>query len=196
MISKPQGYDAAQAIEGNGGPRLEPGGYVCRILRVQEQMSKSSGKPMIVFEFDINEGTHRGFYTQKYKQASKTNPTAKWGGVLRQSVSSEYGVSRLKGMITAIENSNGGFKFNWDDPQNEKLLAGKLVGVVFGEEEYMYDQEVKTAVKPFWMCSVDKIREGVEIPKKKALKPQQDLMGGYLDEDFHLIPEGDDDVPF
>lgn len=102
----------------------------------------------------------------------------------------------LKGMITAIENSNSGFKFNWDDPQNEKLLAGKLVGVVFGEEEYMHDQEVKTAVKPFWMCSVDKIREGVEIPKKKTLKPQQDLMGGYLDEDFHLIPEGDDDVPF
>ena len=188
------------AIEG-GGKTLQPGGYICKILRVQERMSRG-GNPMFVFEFDIAQGNRAGFFKRKYENSSKMNANAKWGGSLYQSVSSDYGVGRLKGMITAIEHSNPGFHFNWDDPQNERTLAGKLVGVVFGEEEYLNDKnEKKKATKPFWMCSADKIREGVEVPKPRLLKedsiPAASNIGIPLDfdEDFKLMAD-DDEVPF
>ena len=103
-------------------------------------------------------------------------------------------------MITAIEHSNPGFHFNWDDPQNERTLTGKLVGVVFGEEEYLNDKnEKKKATKPFWMCSVDKIREGVEAPRPRLLEKQNSAPVNNneipfdFDQDFALLP--DDDVP-
>lgn len=200
MLTKPQNYEQTAAIEG-GGETLQPGGYICKILRVQERMSRG-GNPMFVFEFDIAQGNRAGFFKRKYENSSKMNANAKWGGSLYQSVSSDYGVGRLKGMITAIEHSNPGFHFNWDDPQNERTLTGKLVGVVFGEEEYLNDKnEKKKATKPFWMCSADKIREGVEVPKPRLLKedsiPAASNIGIPLDfdEDFKLMAD-DDEVPF
>lgn len=200
MLTKPQGYDQAQSIEGDGGEYLEPGGYLCKILRVQEQMSRN-GNPMFVFEFDIVQGDRVGFFKRKYDRSIKANPKAKWGGCIYQSVSSDYGIGRLKGMITSIELSNLGFMFDWNNPQNEKTLAGKLVGVVFGEEEYKNDKgEKKKATKPFWMCSADKIREGVEVPKPRLLKEEDSIPAASsipldFDEDFKLMAD-DDEVPF
>ena len=125
MLTKPQNYEQTAAIEG-GGETLQPGGYICKILRVQERMSRG-GNPMFVFEFDIAQGNRAGFFKRKYENSTKMNANAKWGGSLYQSVSSEYGVGRLKGMITAIEHSNPGFRFNWDDPvkKNIRMIKAK-----------------------------------------------------------------------
>ena len=83
----------------------------------------------------------------------------------------------FKGLITAIERSNPGFIWNWD----ENSLKGKLFGGVFGREEYM-----GTDGKPRWSCKVRFVRsvEGVEdvsAPEDKPLSnhPAQPAYGDY-----------------
>lgn len=75
-------------------------------------------------------------------------------------------LSFFKGFITAVENSNPGYKWDWD----EKKLVGKNVIAVFGEEEYLKDGQVKTAVKLVEFRSLDAFREGkIKVPEIKRL---------------------------
>ena len=73
----------------------------------------------------------------------------------------------LKGFITAVENSNPNFTYDWNKDIDQ--LKGKKVGLVFGLEEYK-DQEgkLKTATKLNQFRSVDKI-DHVQIPNVKML---------------------------
>ena len=62
-----------------------------------------------------------------------------------------------------------GFKWNWD----ERSVSGKMVGMVFGEEEYRKtDGTIGTSVKAQMARSVQAIRDGVDVPKKKLLKEE------------------------
>ena len=74
----------------------------------------------------------------------------------------------LKSFITAVENSNANFTYDWDKDEKKQLI-GKKVGLVFGLEEYK-DQEnnVKTGRKLVQFRSIDKI-DNVKIPKVKLL---------------------------
>ena len=93
----------------------------------------------------------------------------------------------FKGFITSVEESNPGYRFNWD----ELGLEGKLVGLVFGEEEYLgNDGKPHTSVKAQRARSVEAIRAGVPGPQAKKLnaesaKPAQ----GFTEVE-------DDELPF
>ncbi|MEG1107186.1 MAG: hypothetical protein RSE20_10690 [Eubacterium sp.] len=216
MLTKPQGYDTAPAYSG-GGEKLEAGGHICKIMRVCEATSRN-GNPFIVFEFDIASSEPQGgFYERHYNRAIKTNPTAKWSGVYWQNTTGQ-GVPYLKGIITSIEESNNGFKFNWNDPNNERSLCGKLVGGVFGNEEYLAnDGKPRMSTKLQQFRSVQAIMDGVDVPEPKLLDPttygnplaigyqategyqaqtsKQITMPSDFDDDFRLMAE-DDEVPF
>ena len=73
----------------------------------------------------------------------------------------------LKGFTTAIENSNPGY--TWDF--NEKKLKGKVVGLVLGEEEFLNSSgKVCTRTYVAAVRSVDVIREGkFDVPELKKL---------------------------
>ena len=73
----------------------------------------------------------------------------------------------LKAFITAVENSNPNFTYNWDKDIDQ--LKGKKVGLVFGLEEYQ-DQEgkTKTTTKLIQFRSLDKV-DNIKIPKVKLL---------------------------
>jgi hypothetical protein len=116
--------------------------------------------------FDIIEGENKNYYQEDFKKKYLTNPDAKWGGTFRQ-LTEGKGLPFFKGIITAIENSNNGYKFNFD----EATLKDKLFGAVFGQEEWMNQSgEIKTSIKCVQIRSVEQIRKGVEIPAIKKLK--------------------------
>ena len=94
----------------------------------------------------------------------------------------------FKGFMTSIEASNPGFKWNWD----EKKLAGKLFGGIFGEEEYeKQDGSIGTIVKCRFVRSVDAIREGkFKIPEIKRLQPSSLNEPNYTTQDIL------DELPF
>lgn len=171
MINLPRDYSTAKAYDGTSGPKLTPGGHICRTRTVLLTKSKT-GNDMLVADFDIvEEGDFRDYYKRQYEYRIRYNQNASWPGRYYMPIANSDGTTntRFKGFVTAIEESNPGYRFNGD----EQGLQGKLLGFNFGEEEYCVEStgEIKTTVKPAYAVSVAKVREGVIPPAKKPYTP-------------------------
>jgi len=171
MIARPNDWETAQAYTGEVMEQLTPGGHVIRILGMRQEMSQKTNKPMLVVSFDVEEGSSfDGYYKRMHESKKKFDAGAKWNGVIRYMLYNKEGGTNgfFKGFIGAVEESNPGYKWNWD----ERGIAGKLVGMVFGEEEYRkQDGSIGTSVKAQMARSVKAVRDGeVEVPEKKTLK--------------------------
>lgn len=200
MIVKPEGYDEAPAYTGESR-QLPKGKYVCVIKRAAMDKSKN-GKQQFVVLYDVAEGEQKGFFQKLYDADKKQDPkNAKWKGVHRQGVE-DKGLSWFKGLITSIERSNDGFKFQFDKENNEKTLVGKRFGAVMYREQF----EGQNGSKPF-ATKIYQVRsvaglEDAEVPEDKLLdgnygtgtSPQY----GPPDENgFMNIPDGiDEELPF
>jgi len=183
-MRKYEGYEQAEAYTGEY-ETLEPGGYVCKILKVQAE-EKDYGT-LLRIAFDIAEGEHEGYYKRRFESKKQSNPDAKWPGMYYQTVRQDD-LRYFKGFMTSLEASNPGFKWNWD----EKKLVGKLFGGVFGEEEYeKTDGSIGTIVKCRFVRSVDAIREGkFKIPEIKRLQNVSAPTTDYIAQDII------DELPF
>ena len=186
-MQKPQNYDDTTAKSFGEFETLDPGGYICRILKADATKSKS-GKDMLVLEIDVAEGESKGFFQRKLERESETNKEARWKCIYRQ-LTGGNSTGFFKGLITAIEESNRGYTWNWE----EKTLEGKIVGGVFGREQWEYNG--KTGFKPEikYVCSIETIKKGVKAPEDKLLENKDTLLG---DGDFMLMDDLDMDCPF
>lgn len=184
-MEKLEGYEEAQALTGEF-ERLEAGGYICKIVNAKEETSKS-GKRMLVIALDIAEGDKKDFFRNRFTE--NANPDKKWpaGGVYRQMLEGDKAVGYLKGLMTSLEASNTGFKWDWD----EKKLKDLKCGAIFGEEEYeKLDGSVGTTTKVKFIRTVKAIQAGnFKVPELKKL-PQK----GEAFDSFGTI--ADDDLPF
>ena len=188
-MKKPQGYDEAPAYPGSF-PQLPPGGYICKIKKAAMTTTKS-GKEQMVLMIDVADGYHKGFFQQAFDR--NTQSDKKWpnGGQYRQ-LTEGNSLPFFKGMITAIEESNAGFTFDFD----EKKLAGKMVGCVVGREQYKKDNgELAFATKIMQIRSVEAIKAGVEPPEDKLLESQQTSSSAGFGFGTEVVFD-DDDVPF
>lgn len=179
-------YDATKAITGDF-ETLQPGGYICVIKNVRCE-EKPYGELMTI-EFDIAEGDKKGFYQKKFMESTDRVGimNSKWQGKLYQTIKPDD-LRFFKGFMTSIENSNQGFKWDWD----EKKLEGKLFGGVFDEEEYRNDKgEVKAIVKCRQVRTVQSIREGKY--KLPGIKKLPDSQGPAV---FNIDVTNTDDCPF
>jgi len=181
------GYDKAEAYTGEY-KTLELGGHICVIKKVTSE-EKDYGT-LLRIGFDIAEGEHKGFYQRQFDRKKETNPDAKWQGMYYQTIKQDD-LKYFKGFITAIENSNNGFKWDWD----ETKLKGKIFGGVFGEEEYQKnDGTIGKSVKCRFVRSAEQVRKGVEVPEIKKLKGN-DAHSSYSS--GHSYADNDDDeLPF
>lgn len=188
-MEKVQGYDEAQPITGEY-ERLNAGGYICKIISAKEEKSKKSGKRMLVLALDIIEGDKKDFFRNRFNENS--NPDKKWpaGAIYRQMLEGEKAAGFLKGLMTSLEASNDGFKWDWD----EKKLADLKCGAIFGEEEYeKMDGSVGTTTKVKFIRTVKAIQDGnFKVPELKKL-PEK----GEAFEDFvNSVTSDKDDLPF
>ena len=187
-MEKVQGYEEAQAITGEY-EKLEAGGYICKIVSAKEEKSKSN-KRMLVLALDILEGEKKDFFRNRFSE--NTSPDKKWpaGAIYRQMLEGEKAAGYLKGLMTSLEASNEGFKWDWD----EKKLANLKCGAIFGEEEYeKMDGSIGTSTKVKFIRTVKAIQEGnFKIPELKKL-PQK----GEAFEDFiNSVTSDNQDLPF
>lgn len=169
-MKKPTNYDTTE-VTGEFTP-LKPGGHICKIMQVKETKSKS-GLDMLEISLDIAEGEQKDYYAKAYRSDTRTDK--KWGCVVYLVVdeSTDYGVKNLKTFTTSVEKSNNGFSIAWGD-NFAKCFANKLVGGVFGREQYLNNSnEVKWSTKCKWFRSVESIRAGVDVPEDKLLPDDQ-----------------------
>lgn len=176
---------------------LPVGGYVVEIKGAK--VATYQGNDGGVFEklevsIDIAEGEFKDFYTNDYR--GQQSEDKKWKGVLRVYLPKEDGTekdewtkSTLKGLIGAIEDSNPGYHWDWD----ETKLKGKKVGCVFRNEEWEYDGKTGFTARPFKFIAVEKIKTGsFRFPKDKLIK--RDDFVSASPASYKEIP--DDDLPF
>lgn len=187
-MEKIKGYDEAQAITGEY-EKLEAGGYICKIISAKEDKSKS-GKNMLVLALDIVEGDKKDFFRNRFTE--NASPDKKWpaGAIYRQMLEGEKAAGFLKGLMTSLENSNEGFKWNWD----EKKLVDLKCGAIFGEEEYeRLDGTIATTTKVKFIRTVQSIKEGkFKIPEIKKLPQKGEAFEDYI----NSISSDNDDLPF
>lgn len=206
MLRKPNNWNEVQ--EYSESAKLPLGAYVCKIKKVGVQ-STDYGKQLCLV-FDIAEGEHKGFYNADF--VANQNADKRWKGVLRLfipkddgSESDEWTKRTLKSMITAVEKSNPGYVWNWD----EASLTGKMIGVLFRNEEWEYEGRTGWTVRPFRALSIDTVRSGnFKLPNDRPLKnkttnnftaaayprateAERNEVYGYVNNNFD-----DDDVPF
>lgn len=173
-------------IQENGEFRKLPAGiYGVRLTNV---IDNAEGK---YFEItcDIVKGEYANYFKAQVdaglKDGSKTFRSYK-----------DTALTFFKGFITAVEKSNPGYHWNWD----EKTLIGKNVIAVFGDEEYVKDGEVRIGTKLVEFRSIDAWKEGkITVPPLKKLPPEEDpRLTPKVDESKNLeqLELPDDDFPF
>lgn len=184
IMMKPAEWETTEAFTGDF-KTITPGGHVCKILQARSQLT-NTGKEQLAIMFDIAEGDCKDYYSEQHSRKAESNPDAKWQGVYRQLVEGNS-LKFFKGMITAIEQSNNGYKWDW----KEDSLRGKLFGGVFGQEEYLNGNgDVKLSTKLRFIRSVEQVRKGVEVPAVKKI--QQTDMSGL----GHDVPYTDEKMPW
>lgn len=173
MIQRPKNWDSVQEFYDR--PKLPLDAYVCRVKQVS--FADTNYGPQLLVLFDIEEGEQRGFFSKEFK--ANTMQDKKWKGVIRQFLPKDDGTdndewtkSSFKGLTTAFEHSNPGYTWNWE----ETSLVGKLVGILFRNEEWSYNGKTGWTVRPFRAMSADRVRSGEYIlppdkPLKKAAAP-------------------------
>ncbi len=100
----------------------------------------------------------------------------------------------FKAFITAVEKTNPGYKWDWD----EKKLIGKNVIAVFGEEEYLdANNEVKIGVKLVEFRSLEAYQKGlIKVPELKKLPESEKPSVEDNDVAQTLLDLPDDGLPF
>lgn len=171
---------------------LGNGGYVLKIMGV-EVKENSVGQYMEV-SCDIAEGPQKDFFTSDYR--NQNSEPKKWHCVKFVNIPNDDGTEKdnwaktaLKTFLWAVEESNPGFHWDWD----ETKLKGKLVGGLFRVEEYLgrTDNEVHETVRLASFTVADKIRTGAF----RALKPKR-LKGDAAEPTQTMTAVTSDDLPF
>lgn len=167
---------------------LTAGGHIVTILKAESAVS-NKGIPMLNVYYDIKEGSEfDGFYMTQYNNRKKFNPDAAYKGIYRQQMTDEQGNTNkfFKGLITAIEDSNPGYKWDW----NELTLKGKKLGMVFREEAYSYNGKTGYTVKPMYVCKASDA-PAMPVPPRKELATVPAPISAP-----DLTPADDEPLPF
>ena len=169
----------------NEYPKIIPGGYVCRITGVKDYFEKEYLK----IEYDIAEGELRGYYLHLFQSKGF------WGGKLIRSYK-ESAKRFFKGFINAVEDSNEGYHFDFD----ENTLVGNWIGLVLAEEEYKaMDNTIKKRLYVHSVKTVEDIRKSnFTIPELKTYQSEYMSQNKNVtyEYDFYPVEDTDDDLPF
>ena len=175
---------------------LPAGGYIAKIIEVDDRSWAGHSEPAHMIHMDIAEGEHAGIYKKNNAASDKDRWLTYWFAEPMPG-SPEWLLSKVGGIQTSLMESND--NVNLGDP---RLWKGKMVGVVVGDEE---DESNSGTVytRPYvsYICSTERIRKGegqpggYKIPKLKTLKnaAPRPLASTEMPDSFSAA---EDDIPF
>lgn len=190
-------YAVAKSYSNSDRPdKLPAGGYICRIVQARES-TFANGVPCLQIAVEIAEGEHAGFVRDQFERKKQYSQNPKWPAILNQGIKNDDGSTNpyFKGLMTSICESNIGYQWNWE----EKTLTGKMLGVVFREEQFYNQQtgELQSTVRPFYGCSTAQIKLGVPTPKVKPPRPLRPAQAATMSAPAAMAEvDEDDELPF
>jgi hypothetical protein len=198
-MRKFNGYEEAKVKKG-GVFNLPKGAYVLKILNVKEQENKNGGTRFDI-AFDIAEGEHKDFYQQMYKRLKEKDEDVKYpnDGIFRLNIPEDdspgWIKDNFKTFTNALEESNGGYHWDW----NETKWKGKLIGGLFHIEQNEHNGKIYNHTRLKYVRSVEDIRNNKygQLPQDKLIEGGNSSTSASDDMDgFVNVPEGSSEVVF
>lgn len=197
-MKKPANWDNVKAVAEREA--LPVGAYVCKIIAAENRTypTRDGGSfDRLEVAFDIIEGDFAGHYQKDFD--AQRGEDRKWKGVLRLYVPTDDGSEQdawtqsvFKGFTEALEASNLGYHWDWE----EKGLKGKLLGILFRNEQWAMGERSGWKTQPFRALAVDTVRAGkFTIPKDKPNKNAVSIDVQPGAGDFAVVAD-DEDLPF
>jgi len=175
---------------------LPAGGYIAKIIDVDDRTWSGHSEPAHLILMDIAEGEHKGLYKKNNAASDRDRWLSYWFAEPSKD-SPDWLLSKVGGIQTSLMESND--NVNLSDPHSWK---GKYVGVVVGDEEAESNSgTVYTRPYVNYICSTIRIRKGenqpggYKIPKLKRLETitPKPLSSTELPDSFNAA---EDDIPF
>lgn len=170
---------------------LPAGGYVAKIIDVDDRTWSGHAEPAHMILMDIAEGEHRELY-KKNNMVSDNDRWLTYWFAEPDKDSPSWLLSKVGGIQTSLAESN-----DEADLTEPHRWRGKLIGVVVGDEE-VESKSGTVYTRPYvsYVCSIERIRKGdYKIPKVKKLETvtPPPLTSMDLPDSFSAA---EDDIPF
>lgn len=179
---------------------LPIGAYECVIMDARVNHNEQSGKDTFKVSVDIASGEFKDYFKKMYENDTRID--RKWNNNAVKYLSyTGDNIAYFKGFLTVVENSNPGYKWDWD----ETKLKGKKVCGVFQYEEYEKQDGTKgIKVRLSKFRSLDKMKEievsdsikmldGTYVDYEEYNKSSADKAKDLFGSSVEVIPE---DLPF
>lgn len=157
-MEKINGWESIEAKGMEDFKALPIGAYECKIINAVINHNNDTGKDTLKVMVDIANGEYKDYFKKRYD--NNTNTDKKWDNNATRYLAFEgNNIAYFKGFITCVENSNVGYKWNWD----EATLRDKKICGVFQYEEYeKQDGSKAVKVRLSKFRSLDKLKEANE----------------------------------
>ena len=203
------GYDKAkEQAKYVGGEKLPVGAYVAKILGVAFEAGKPKqnnpneiGSDTLIVQYDICEGEYADFFRKQYDNNPSEDRKFKGRTTIylpKDDGSEQDGWTKnsFAKWTVALEESNSGYAWDWD----EKKWKDKLIGLVFGETGTVIDGKEVTYTELRFPVSVETVRSGKAPEGKFKAKNGWTGTGAKTEEgptDFMSISADiDEELPF
>ena len=189
-----KGYERKEQVEFELLPK---GAYVIKLLSVKEEESSNKNSRYLKMAFDIAEGEYKDFYKKVFDNNTKEDK--KWPNDAVLYITSpadnseQWIIDNFNKFMTAVEDSNKDYHWNWD----ENTLKNKLVGAKFCIEQSEFDGKVYDHTKAKWFIAAQKVRDGKygKLPNDKLIKSTTSTKSDSpANEGFK--PVTDEEIPF
>lgn len=155
---------------------LPIGAYECKIINAVENHNDQSGKTTLKVMIDIASGEYKDYFKKRYD--NNTAIDRRWDNNATKYLAFEgENTSYFKGFITCVENSNVGYKWNWEE---STLRDKKIVGVFQYEEYEKQDGTRGIKVRLTKFRSLEKLKE-IEVSDSIKM-----LDGSYVTYDDYM----------
>ena len=171
-MRRPNNWDNVRAA--GEREKLPAGGYEAQIInaKVASYTGQNGAYERLEIAVDIISSDYKDYFKEDYDNNPRED--RKWKGVARFYVptddgsdSDEYTKSVLRSVTDALEASNKGYTWNWD----EKSLKGLKVGILVRDKEYEIEDKHGFAPEIFRFIGIDRIQSGrFTVPKPKLIK--------------------------
>ena len=188
-------YDKTQGYQDR--EELPVGAYIMKIMGAEVAENKVG--QYVKISMDIAEGQYKDFYANDYRnqQTGQGRDKKVWHCNYLLNVPKDDGSEKdtwtkrkFKTFTEALEASNNGYHFDWD----ETKFKGLSIGGLFNKREWEYNGRRGMSTNFAQVCAVEKIRSGkYKLPKDQYLSGHQ-AASDADDSGFTVVH--DDDLPF
>lgn len=180
-MEKIKDFDKIEAKGMDDFKGLPIGAYECVIKDARINHNEITGKNTLKISVDIASGEYKDFFKKAYENDTRIDK--KWNNnAVRYLAYEGENVSYFKGFLTIVENSNPGYKWNWEE---STLRDKKLVGVFQYEEYEKQDGTKGIKVRLSKFRSLDKLKD-IEVSDNV-----RKLDGSYVTYDEYMESKED-----